>query len=99
MVFARRIQSTVHLALLENAMLEVTDDSGFLALIDPDRYFGFVHGDWKLGQLMAHFKAEMSQRHLLVWGTGGEGFWRVEVSTSHTAAEAFREVVGPIAVS
>lgn len=84
---------------VEKSMLEVTDDSGFLALIDPDAYNGFVDEDWSLDQLMDHFRAEMGGRRLLIWGTGQEGFWRVRVGRQGSAAGAFREISGPIAVS
>lgn len=80
-------------------MLEVTDDSGFLALIDPAAYVGFVADEWELDQLVRHFREEMGQRRLLIWGTGLEGFWRVEVSTAPVTAAAFREVCGPITVT
>lgn len=38
-------------------MLEVSDDSGLLALIDPDAYEGFVGEDWTLDRLTAHFRS------------------------------------------
>ena len=30
-------------------LFKITDDSGFLALIDPDAYDGFVGSDWSVG--------------------------------------------------
>jgi hypothetical protein len=48
-------------------ILEVTDDSGFLALVDPDAYESFVAEDWSLEQLIEHFKGEMAQGRLLIW--------------------------------
>jgi hypothetical protein len=83
----------------EAEMFEVTDDSGFLALVDPDSYARFVDEDWTLEQLVAHFTAEMHRQRLLIWGTGLEGMWRVEVSNGRTAYQAFREIVGPITVA
>lgn len=80
-------------------MLEVTDDSGFLALLDPDAYRGFVAEEWTLEQLLVHFHAEMAARRLLLWGTGLEGSWRVEHSTAHSARRGFRQVAGPIVSS
>lgn len=53
--------------------LQVTDDSGFLALIDPDEYSGFVAEDWALEDVVTRFHEEMAARHLLIWGTGQEG--------------------------
>jgi hypothetical protein len=53
----------------------VTDDSGFLAIIDPDAYRGFVHADWTWETIKEHFRREMRERHLLIgppaWSTSG----------------------------
>jgi hypothetical protein len=80
-------------------MLEVTDDSGFLAVVVPATYEGFVAKDWKLDQLLRHFTAQMGRRSLLLWGTGLEGIWRVDVRTRRSKASGFREVSGTIQVS
>ena len=76
--------------------VQVTDDSGFLALIDPDAYSGFVAEDWVLEALVARFHQEMAARHLLIWGTGQEGCWTVEVSLSRAVEAGIREVTGSI---
>ena len=76
--------------------LQVTDDSGFLALIDPDAYSGFVAGDWDLDDVVDRFRREMAARHLLIWGTGVEGCWTVEVSLVARPETGAREVVGSI---
>ena len=79
-------------------MLNVTDDSGFLALIVPAAYGTFVASEWTFDQIMTHFKAQMAQRSLLIWGTGLEGFWKVDVALEKTGAKGFREVSGPLHV-
>ncbi len=78
------------------AKYEVTDDSGFLAIIDPDAYRGFVQPDWTFQMLQEHFKREAQNRHLLIWGTGMEHMWRIGVSFQRTRASGFREVTGSI---
>ena len=78
---------------------EVTDDSGFLAIIDPDAYAGFVQADWTLDILQEHFKREMQNRHLLIWGTGLEHVWRIAVSLAPLTTTGFREVSGSISCS
>lgn len=35
----------------------ITDDSGFLAIVNADRYKSFVNEDWELYELMDHFIA------------------------------------------
>ena len=76
--------------------LQVTDDSGFLALVDPDAYSGFVAEDWAWEAIVARFHQEMAARHLLIWGTGQEGCWTVEASLSRTVEAGIREVTGSI---
>jgi len=75
-------------------LFEVTDDSGFLALIDPEAYAGFVAPDWDYDSLIAHFRAAMAARTLLIWQTGAEGEWRVEVGGP--APAGFRRTAGAI---
>lgn len=77
------------------------DDSGFLGLVDPDAYVTFVNEDWTLDQLFEHFRSEMSKQTLLLWATGIENFWRVEITTDATSPRppGFRHVSGPIRVT
>ena len=79
-------------------MLQVTDDSGFLALIVPASYKTFVARNWTLDQILGHFKQQMAENSLLIWGTGLEGFWNVKVVLEHTKVKGFREVTGPLQV-
>ena len=75
---------------------KVTDDSGFLAIIEPDAYRGFVHAEWTWDTIHEHLRREMGDRHLLIWGTGSENVWSIEISYLPTCAKGFREVVGCI---
>ena len=77
----------------------ITDDSGFLAIIDPDAYHGFVHADWTTELLREHLAREMATRHLLIWGTGLENFWKIKVSIQRTGTTGFREITGGIIAS
>lgn len=79
-------------------MLEVTDDSGFLALVVPATYETFVASDWTLDQILAHFSVQMGRRSLLIWGTGLEGFWKVDVRLKKSRVKGFREVSGAIQI-
>jgi hypothetical protein len=80
------------------AMFEVTDDSGFLALVVPAAYETFVDSDWTFDQIMAHFKAQMGRRSCLIWGTGSEGFWNVDVVLKKTKLKGLKEITGPLQV-
>jgi hypothetical protein len=82
---------------------QISDDSGFLALVDPNLYQGFVDRDWTYESLFTHFRQEMGRRSLLLWGTGREDFWTVEVVTDdcdeYERPTGYRRVSGPIRVS
>lgn len=82
-------------------MIEVPDDSGFLGVVDPDAYATFVSENWTLEQLFGHFRSEMSKRTLLLWGTGMENTWHVEVTDSANSSRlsGFRRTSGPIRVT
>ncbi len=80
-------------------LFRVTDDSGLLAIIDPDAYRGFVGADWTWDTILSHFLQEMHERHLLIWGTGMEHFWHIDVSFTPTRMTGFREIIGSITAS
>lgn len=79
-------------------MLQITDDSGFLALVVPSAYESFVGSEWTLEQILSHFNAQMEQRSLLIWCTGMEGLWNVEVRLTKSDVGGFREVSGLLEV-
>ena len=78
---------------------KITDDSGFLAVIDPDAYQGFVHAEWTWEIIQKHFIREMRARRLLIWNTGMENFWKVDVSLAKVRTPGFRDIVGSIRAS
>jgi hypothetical protein len=79
-------------------MLEMTDDSGFLALVVPAAYTYFVASNWTFDQIMEHFKGQMARRSLLIWGTGSEGFRKVDVVLKKSTVNGYRDVSGPLQV-
>src|SRR5215475_14347027 len=78
---------------------KITDDSGFLAIVDPDAYQGFVDAAWTAETIQEHFRQQMRERHLLAWGTGMEHLWRIDVSLRPIKTAGFREVTGSIFAS
>ncbi len=88
-------------ALMEGSMMiyKVTDDSGFLGIINPDLYQSFVDENWEFDQLFAHFKMEIKKKNLLLWGTGGEGIWKVEVRNEISKEKGMRQFEGFIKVT
>lgn len=78
---------------------EIDDESGFMAIFDPDAYESFVSEDWEFDQLLSHFYAQMQARSILIWGTGFGGCWRVGIESAPTAEAGFRCLSGSIKVS
>jgi hypothetical protein len=74
----------------------IPEDAGLIGLLDPATYRAFVHTYWMLPQLFARFEQEMAARHLLLWGTGGRGNFKITVELGATGRGGFREVAGPI---
>jgi len=52
--------------------LKISDDSGFLAIVNSDTYKSFVDEDWQLNQLMKHFFDEMNNMNIIFWATGNQ---------------------------
>jgi len=55
----------------------ITDDSGFLAIVNSDKYSPFVNKNWELPELMKHFVDQMNNEALIIWATGAENEWTV----------------------
>jgi hypothetical protein len=72
-------------------MYEIADDSGFIALVDPADYQSFVDSAWTLNQLVRHFKEEMKSGRLVIWGTGREDLWQVDIHFGRSSDTGFRE--------
>lgn len=69
----------------------ITDDSGFLAIVNPEKYHSFVQENWQFSDLLERFKTEMSQDHLIIWSTGREGTWNVQVLPAPSNQIGFRQ--------
>ena len=78
---------------------KITDDSGFLAIVNADRYKSFVHEDWELHELMDHFIAEMNNDNLIIWATGLENYWAVDFLSAPSPKPAFRQLTKTIEVT
>ncbi|MEV0466450.1 hypothetical protein AB0I30_32705 [Nocardia tengchongensis] len=89
------------MAQLQHRIDEMTDDSGFLGLVDPHAYTSFVGEDWTLEALFERVESEMRQRTVLLWGTGGEEQWRIDLSDSPVDPQLpiIRQIAGPITVT
>jgi len=75
------------------------DDSGLMAVVDPDAYPSFVRKRWDYDELVAHFVRAMSNRQLLIWATGSENRWNVEIGVALVKRTGFRSIEGGIAAT
>jgi hypothetical protein len=71
--------------------LTITDDSGFLAIVNADKYNSFVSEDWQLSQLFNRFVDEMNNDNLILWSTGSENVWTVNFVSVPSDIKSFRE--------
>ena len=80
---------------------EITDDSGFLALVNVRNYKSFLTEDWEFEELISHFVNQMKQGDFLIWRTSesGGGCWNVAFVTERTSVNSFREFSSKIIVT
>ena len=82
-----------------NRLFSITDDAGFIALVDAHRYDAFVRQDWTFDDLRARFIREMRRRTLLIWATGIEGIWNVRITTDAVEHQPLRTLEARIDVT
>jgi hypothetical protein len=71
--------------------LTITDDSGFLGIVNSDKYNSFVSEDWQLQQLFKRFVDEINNGNLILWSTGSENVWTVNFVNEPSETKSFRE--------
>ena len=77
----------------------ITDDSGFLGIVNADEYSGFVSENWELPQLIDHFVDQMNEDNLILWSTGAENLLTVAFVKNASNYKAFREFSKTITVT
>ncbi len=78
-------------------LITISDDSGFLALVDCAAYRSFLSEDWTFESLTAHFVKEMQSRILLAWDCSDWGdTYTVAVRKGFSAETGFRSISGAI---
>ena len=80
---------------------KITDDSGFLALVDSNAYSTFVKENWELDLLFNHFVSEMNKGCFIIWQTNnlGGGFWNCEFLQEKTNKKSTREFSSKIKIT
>lgn len=79
--------------------LRITDDSGFLAIVNSNTYLSFVDENWDLPLIIEHFIAEMNHQHIIFWATGAEDEWIMSFSNQSSGQKSFREFSSIITVT
>ena len=82
-----------------NKTFKISDDSGFLGIVNVDKYDSFVNEDWDFNDLRERFIQEMNRSSLLFWSTGQEGLWNVRITTDKEEHKPFRTIRGKISVT
>jgi len=82
-----------------NKTFAISDDSGFIGIINVGKYNAFVKEDWQFNDLRQRFIREMNRASLLLWSTGLEGVWNVRIATASEADKPFRTIKGFINVT
>jgi hypothetical protein len=83
----------------DSLTLTITDDSGFLGIVNASTYNSFVNEDWELSQLFNHFIDEINKDHLILWSTGSENEWTIRFVNKASEMKSFREFYKAIKVT
>lgn len=80
--------------------MNITDDDGMIAIVNTDKYNSTLQyrDKWTWGELRK-FLLKTNKDNLVIWATGSEAEWTVEIVKSPTEREAFRQFVQFIEVS
>lgn len=82
-----------------NKKLNISDDSGFIGLINSELYQSFVDEDWELEELLNRFQNETNSGHAAIWTTGVENFMTVEFLFNKSERKSHREVLSNLKVT
>ncbi|MCE7991345.1 MAG: hypothetical protein HEP71_05165 [Roseivirga sp.] len=71
--------------------LEISDESGFIGIINGDLYQGFVNEDWELDDVLEKFRTQTNRGHCAIWSTGEPYDMAVQLLESLSDQKAVRE--------
>ncbi len=80
-------------------ILEISDDSGFMGIVNFDKYNSFIDENWDFYSVRERIIDEINSHHLLFWATGLENNWKVVFVEKASEKSAFREERGVIEVT
>jgi hypothetical protein len=80
--------------------LKIIDDDGIIAVVNPDKYnLNLEYREKWTSREFKDFLLKTNKGNLIIWGTGLEAEWTIEVVTKPTGKSAFRQFEQFIEVS
>lgn len=72
--------------------LEISDDSGFIGIVNSELYNGFVDEDWELEDVLQRFTEQTNHGACAIWSTGEPNFMNVYILDEPSSKKVFREL-------
>jgi hypothetical protein len=82
-----------------NKEFEISDDAGFLGLVNTDKYLSFIGEDWEFEQVKKRIISESNNGHLLFWGTEIPNIWVIRICDKAIAEKEIKSFEGKIKVT
>ncbi|MCW3789551.1 hypothetical protein [Plebeiibacterium sediminum] len=79
--------------------LEISDDSGFIGIINDNLYQGFVDEDWELDEVLGRFKNQTNFGNCAIWSTGEPNFMSIHIVDKPSQTKSYRETITFIKVT
>lgn len=79
--------------------LEITDNSGFIGVVNNDKYSGFVDEDWELEDVLKQFTNQTNEGNCVIWSTGEPNLMNVYVLDEASKSKPYRETQSIIRVT
>jgi hypothetical protein len=84
---------------MDNKDFRISDDSGFMAIVNADKYNSFVSENWTFDEIKERFIDEMNNNNLVLWGTGFGNIWSVFLGDKPSSKKSFREFSKSICIT
>lgn len=79
--------------------LQIYDDSGFIGIVNSEKYQSFVHEDWELDQLLLRFVQQTNLKNCIIWSVGTQNLMTVRLARTKSSEISYREASTSIKVT
>ncbi|MDR3056732.1 MAG: hypothetical protein LBU84_01160 [Prevotella sp.] len=70
---------------------QLSDEDGIIAIVNAEKYNGFIGEDWELNELTELFVQQMNEQNLIIWKASEYGNnWNIEIRVTASHNKAFR---------